>query len=180
MSGHSASVHVLSGESGSGKTTLCVRTVSLLQRAGVQVAGIVSPARFEGGKKTGIFVQDVRTGSRRLLAEPGKGDGLGWSFDPEALRWGSDVLKTAAPCDVLVIDELGPLELKQGKGWTAAWDVLNAHPAVAALVVVRPSLVDSLKDRLRSRDARMISTTPSLPSDEELAKLILSDIAERE
>ena len=85
MTEGTARIFVLCGEAGTGKTTLCLQTAALLQKGYVRVAGIVSPARFEGERKTGIFVQDIRSGERCLLAVPGNENGLGWRFDPDAL-----------------------------------------------------------------------------------------------
>ena len=177
MNRSSPHVFVLSGKSGAGKTALCIATVALLQRAGLVVAGLVSPARFDGGRKTGIVVQDIRSGGRRLLAERGDHDGLGWRFDPDALQWGSDVLQAATPCDVLVVDELGPLELKHNKGWTVACDVLDARNFLVALIVVRPSLIQTLKQRLRGHDLAAIPVTESSPSAETLSNAVLSRLA---
>lgn len=179
MNKHSPSIFLLSGKSGAGKTTLCSRTVALLQDAGVQVAGLLSPARIERNRKTGIFVRDIVSGQQRLLAgkhSRGRGAGLGWRFDPDALRWGSKILKSAAPSDVLVVDELGPLELKQDEGWTVAWEVLNANRFAAALIVVRPSLIESLKKRLEGHVLKIVSVTSSRRTAESLSQSILSSI----
>lgn len=179
MSGNSTQIHILSGESGAGKTTLCIATVARLQRVGAVVTGIVSPSRFEESRKTGIFVQDIRSGEQRLLAERGNHDNLGWSFDPDALQWGTDVLEAASPCDVLVVDELGPLELKHNKGWTIAWEVLDARNFLVALIVVRPSLIQTLKERLRGHNLEVIPVSPSAPSAETLFESVLSRLTRK-
>lgn len=176
MTEGTARIFVLCGEAGTGKTTLCLQTAALLQKGYVRVAGIVSPARFEGERKTGIFVQDIRSGERCLLAVPGNENGLGWRFDPDALQWGSDVLRASAPCDVLVIDELGPLEVKHGKGWMVAWNLLKSRPGPAALVVVRLSLLDLFREHLRRQDVEVIPVTPSSPSPETVSKAIFAAI----
>ncbi len=172
----STPVFVLSGASGIGKTTACLQTVALLQEAGVDVAGLVSPPRMERGEKTGIFVQDIRSGERRLLAERGSRNGPGWDFDPDALRWGSDILRRATPCAALVVDELGPLELQRNEGWTVALELLNAEAVMAALVVVRPALIDCLRQRLTGRPMNVISATPSLPTAKRLCDSLWSPL----
>ena len=51
---------------------------------------------------------------------------------------------------LLVIDEIGPLELSRGGGLTAALALLDAGPAPAwphALAVVRPTLVEDARTR---------------------------------
>src|SRR3990172_1791685 len=136
---------ILSGESGSGKTTICARVVSLTRVRGLEVAGLLTPPRLAGGCKVGLDVEDIHTGQRRPLAERvGGTDGPAtgsWHFHMDGLAWGTMVLGGATPCDLLVIDELGPLELLQDQGWTISLDQLRASRYHLALVVVRPALL---------------------------------------
>ncbi len=153
-------VLLLTGPRGSGKTTACRALVSdTVSRAGV-VAGIVCPARFRDGVKVGIDAVDVASGARRRLATrldgadayhaAAGGDLIlgSWSFDREALAWADDVLAASSPaCDLLVIDELGPLELLRGEGLTSALDLVDAAAAGLVVAVVRPELVDVALER---------------------------------
>jgi nucleoside-triphosphatase THEP1 len=157
---------VLSGESDCGKTTLCAQVAGLAGAAGLDVAGLLSPARRAGGRKVGIDVQDLRSGRRRPLAEaragsePDAGPGTeGWRFDPEGLAWGAELLGRATPCDVLVIDELGPLELLRGQGWRIGLDVLRAGGYRLALVVVRPALVGRFRAQVDGRELVTLAVT---------------------
>jgi len=134
---------VLTGPRGQGKTTLCRQLADLKASQGWQVAGLLSPARFEAGEKTGILVEEIRTGESRLLASRHAGEIRGysfgeWVFDPTALDWGNRILQHAGPAGLFIIDEIGPLEFKLGVGWMKAFNLLakNAYPA--SLVVVRP------------------------------------------
>ncbi len=177
MSRSSPYVFLLSGKSGAGKTQLCIRAIALLRETRARVTGIVSPARFEAGKKTGIYARDILSNEQRLLAQPGKQAGLGWVFDPATLDWGSQILRNAAPCDVLVVDEMGPLELERGEGWTAAFDILKTCGCAAALITIRPSLIAVLKERLRGYDVEVISVTPSSPGAGDLRDSVVSRLA---
>lgn len=143
---------ILTGESGSGKTTICTQIAALARARGLKVAGVLTPPRLAGGCRVGLDVEDIRTGECRPLAERvSVTDGPateGWHFHIDGLAWGTMVLRDATPCDVLVIDELGPLELVQGQGWAMSLDLLRASRFRLALVVVRPALLSCFQERL--------------------------------
>jgi nucleoside-triphosphatase len=143
---------LITGDSGTGKTTLCARLAATLRARGVDVAGVLTLPRYANGEKVGMDVADARTGARISLAERAtRGTGtadLRWKFDEIALARGAQILRAATPCDVLIVDELGPLELIHGKGWTVALEVLQTQHYRDALVVVRPHLVDEFRARV--------------------------------
>ncbi len=139
---------VISGEIGAGKTALCRALVDRARPAGWDVAGLLSPGVFEAGQKIAIQVEDLRSRERRLLAsrEPRAGFDLAfgqWHFDRVALAWGNHVLEHGAPCDLLMVDELGPLELVRGQGFTAGLAVLAGGRYRVGIAVVRPALVET-------------------------------------
>lgn len=166
---------IISGEIQAGKTTFCRLMAERAEDMGLSVRGVLSPAFFEGGRKVGIQVRDVSSGAERSLArlrssEPGDMETRRWSFDRDAAAWGSRVLEGSTPCDVLIIDELGPLEFERGQGWTAAFRVLEEGEYRAALVVVRPSLLDQALDRWPEAD--VLSLDPDMDLSEEADQLI--------
>lgn len=146
------SLALLTGGRGAGKTRWCEALARAGRDAGLAVAGLVSPPVLAGGEKTGIDLLDVASGERRLLAERARADfpgtaGLGWRFDPEALALGNALLSRVHTCDLLLVDELGPLELGRGSGLTAAFGLLDARRYRLAVVVVRPALVAAASAR---------------------------------
>lgn len=158
-------VFILTGPSGSGKTTACRELMALARQRGLDCAGIVCPARFENGRKTGIDLLNVRTGERRPLAKVDDRPAdlrIGpFRFDTPAMRWGIAVLDAACPCDVLIVDEIGPLELARGQGWVNALDVLRAGRFGAAVAVVRPGLVDALRSVVKHAPLRVLVVPPA-------------------
>lgn len=172
--GMNASILLVSGARMAGKTTLCRRLVDAARSRGWHVAGVLSPARFEGGIKTAIEVEDISTGERRILAQSGAGEALtpGWVFNPAALLWGDEVLGRATPCDLLVVDELGPLELVASRGWRAGVAAINTAQYRLALVVVRPELIPAA----RTRWSRASQVT--LPPQQPLNPLSLDPLVE--
>jgi nucleoside-triphosphatase THEP1 len=144
---------ILSGPRGSGKTTLCRDLAAAARRSGREVAGVISPARLLEARKVGIEALDLRSGESRQLAwkhdsaRPGMLELGTWSFDEAVLAWGNAVLRSATPCGLLVVDELGPLELLQGRGWIAGLDAIASGDYDRALVVVRPGLLEQARAR---------------------------------
>jgi len=138
---------LLTGEFESGKTKLCLDIYQLAQEAKVRVGGVISPAVFEGDKKTAIDVVDLKSGTRKRLAELRTSHQTDmeterWAFYSEVLDWGNEMLKEAVPCDLLLIDELGPLEFQRKEGWMNGFTAIESGDYSTALIVVRPSLID--------------------------------------
>jgi nucleoside-triphosphatase THEP1 len=152
-------IALVTGAVGCGKTTTCRRALELLQRGGMKAGGILSPARLDAcGAKTGIDVINVATGERRRLAEyvTSGGRTIGsYTFDERTLSWASGCIRAAVSdgCALLVVDEIGPLELVHHAGLVAALDLLADPKTVPhALVIVRRAYLERLQRRLNRRD----------------------------
>jgi nucleoside-triphosphatase THEP1 len=141
---HPPDLTVLTGPSGTGKTSACLGVADLAANLGLRVAGIVSPAVFVDGVKTAIDCFDLQSGQRRRLAtrveSPAPGE-LGYRFAESTVTWANAALARATPCDLLLVDEIGPLELVQGKGLVTALAALRSGAYGQAVVVVRPELI---------------------------------------
>jgi nucleoside-triphosphatase THEP1 len=162
------SIIILTGERGVGKTTVCREAVALVQAEGYACGGILTLAQPDGE----LDVLDVSSGETRRLtltpdAEPAIVQGR-FHFDPDTMDLGNVALTRIAPCQLLVVDELGPLELEQGRGWTKAFDALQRGDFALALVVVRPELLVRAQLRLPSSATTVLKVTPenrdNLPS----------------
>lgn len=154
---------ILTGDIRTGKTTWLEARVRELEAAGVPVRGVLAPGVWLDCKKVGIENALLPSRERVLLATPagdGCSTGLGWDFDAAALARVNAHLNGLAEttgekdarAGLLVIDEIGPLELRRGGGLTAALELLDAGPAPAwphALVVVRSGLADEVAARWR-------------------------------
>ncbi len=171
---------LLTGERKIGKTNLCQRVVEEAQQRGFSCTGVLSPALFDGKEKVGISLVDVASGEERPLASADDvSHGVRWgrySFVPSSLAWAGDLLAKATPCDLLVVDELGPLELELGQGLVRALDVLVQGGFSLALVVVRPALLDEV--RLRLKGKRPVTLEVTLSNRDQLSMQILSLLEE--
>ena len=149
-------IWIIAGERGVGKSSFCLRVASLARQAGWKVSGLLSLAQFEQGEKIAILAHDLLSRENRLLAKLHSsslsisGPRLGnWQFDSNTLAWGNELLKVALPCDLLVVDELGPLEFDQGIGWTSGFSALGEGLYKFAMVVIRPEYLPQAHARWR-------------------------------
>lgn len=145
-------LYILSGPRRVGKTTTCGRVAELCRARGIDLAGLICPAKIEYGHKCGIELVDLRTGNRRDLAvaddmaSPLRTDR--YRFDAEVMAWGSRVIDSATPCQVLMIDELGPLELIRNQGWVNGLEALRRGRYELGVVVIRPELVTAFQQAM--------------------------------
>ncbi len=158
---------VLTGWRGVGKTALCQQVVEVCRGRGQGVGGLLSPGRFSAGAKTGIWAEDLTSGERRLLASalPGElqGPQLGpWTFDDSVFAWGNQRLALTPAGELLVIDELGPLEFDQQRGWMASFDLLAQARHTLTLIVVRPECLEALA-RLGAQSGAQSGAQPGRP-----------------
>ncbi|PWB77736.1 MAG: hypothetical protein C3F15_02740 [Holophagae bacterium] len=155
-----APVVVVTGAPGSGKTAAVEAAVGVMRSRGCAVVGIVQPGVFSHGRKVGFMVRDLATGTEAALAERverGRGEhGTPFRFAREGLDLARRALGRVAPGSVLVVDEVGPIELR-GDGHMPALRRAIATPGLSAVVlVVRRQLVPSLLAALVTTDVTIV------------------------
>ena len=154
MSSPAPGLIILSGDIEQGKTRVCMQVADAMKAQGWDVAGILSPAVWKASEKIAIDSLDLRTGETRQLAirtiNAESPQGLRtkrWQFNADTLAWCNQVFTGMGSCDLLIIDELGPLEFERGQGMLAAFDAVEVGDYRLALVVVRPSLLAQARQR---------------------------------
>jgi nucleoside-triphosphatase THEP1 len=149
-----ARLALLTGPVGVGKTTIAERVVGLARRQGVACSGLLAPAMMNRcGQKVGIWGVDARTGERRILARTERdlgGPSVGpYSFDASALDWALGILeRSLCTGDLLVVDEIGKLELWKGTGLAPILPRLASTEVGTALLLVRDFLLTELQAQL--------------------------------
>ena len=147
-----AQIVIVTGLSGAGKTTWCARLAGLAEENALQVKGILSPGVYEKGRKIAINAKDLASGETHSLATLSESPGAElstprWQFVPETIAWANELLNQIDQTDLLIIDEIGPLELLRDKGLTAALDLVDDGQYQVACVVIRSSLVPKALQR---------------------------------
>jgi nucleoside-triphosphatase len=106
----------LTGEPGSGKTTAVRKTAELLTLRGVTVGGMLSGEIREGGIRVGFGLEDLVTNERGTLARVGLQGGprvgkYQVNLDDIERIGVRAIEKAVRDSEVVVVDELGPMEL---------------------------------------------------------------------
>lgn len=164
---------LLSGDSGVGKTTICKHVVEAATARGYRCAGLLCEPIVENGQRVGSHATDLATGRQRELTRTdrvlSKLQVGRWSFNPLTLEWGNAIFRGLGECDLLVIDEIGSLEVEQGMGWADAWGALERRRFAMALVIVRPRWVKRVHNLIA---AKQVLTATRATRDELPAQII--------
>ncbi len=148
-------ISIVSGSVGSGKTTFCNSVIEAIKDTAQgtwTITGILAPAVLAEDTKIGIDALDLTSGERRRLAQRLTDSSAGirtqrWSMDRGTIDWCNQVLRKSTPCDLLVVDELGPLEFERDEGFREGLTALDSGQYRAALVVVRTELLHFAEER---------------------------------
>jgi nucleoside-triphosphatase len=140
---------LLEGRPGVGKTTLAMAVVNALADKGVEVGGFTTEEIREQGSRVGFAIEAIG-GEREVMAH------VDYSGPPRVGKYGVDLEaleRVALPAlekraDVLVIDELGKMELYSQALCDAVTEAMGTGgDVVAAVQATSHSFTDSLKSR---------------------------------
>jgi nucleoside-triphosphatase THEP1 len=140
-------VLVLTGPVHHGKTTFLERASARWAKRGVRCSGFLSPVVTDANGETGYDLLELPGGQRRPYLRrqgPPEADRTGpFVFVPAALERARAVLRDPGAADLLVVDEVGPLELRGGGLWPALGEAVR-RPGTTALLVVREDILAGL------------------------------------
>ncbi len=132
-------VLLLTGASGVGKTTVLIKTVEALRARGVSVGGMISREAREGNMRVGFEIIDLTSGKHGWLAHMNQRGG------PQVGKYhvnlqdlenigAKAIMDAVEKCDVVAIDEIGPMELYSQKFKQAVKQALTSGKLVLAVV----------------------------------------------
>jgi len=152
-------IYLLTGAVGSGKTTFLERSLPSLRERHPNLDGYLSLRVLAAGETAGYDLRDLRTAARTpLLRKIGTADGqrVGpYVLLPRGLAAAGEIIRRGGPADLLIVDEVGPLELAGGGVWPALIGELSGRNR-PALVVVRESLIDDVRAAFAGRELKVI------------------------
>ena len=149
---------VLTGAPGVGKTTAVIRVARALKERGVKVGGIVSRELRINNMRVGFEFIDLTTNDRTVLASiTGNGPKVGKYFvNVAGCRFAAERLTNAVRnSDVIICDEIGPMELKSREFIDSVKNLLEVDKKV--IVVVHQKLQHLLTDEFRNKSSLLIN-----------------------
>lgn len=164
-------IRVLTGPLHSGKTSRLKAVVKRLKSRGVRTVGFLSEAVLEDREIAGYDLFDL--GSERsepFLRRGGEGDRQRtgpYGVVPEGLAKAEAILEGGRDAGLLVVDEVGPLEMRGGGLWPSLERVL---PVSNCLVVVQERVLEEFLDRVKSHGAEVFGLEEIQMMEDVLAK----------
>ena len=149
---------VLTGAPGVGKTTAVIRVGRALKERGVKVGGIVSRELRINNMRVGFEFIDLTSNDRSVLASiTGNGPKVGKYFvNIAGCRFAAERLTNAVRnSDVIICDEIGPMELKSKEFIDSVKNLLEVDKKV--IVVVHQKLQHPLTDEFRNKSSLLIN-----------------------
>ena len=169
------------GKPSSGKTSWCSKYIGWLRRQGLSVGGILCPEIHKHGEHTGFNAIDLLTGEEMPFARLSrdrsfkKGERVGdYTISKRGILFACNAIEKAVEnrCDLVIVDEVGPLELR-GKGLMPATELALAS-TVNVLIIVRSSLKEALQQHFPKYEFTVIADlSQSPPSVSKRAKWLL-------
>jgi len=148
---------LLIGEKGAGKTTVCRKIIGIAGEKRCRCSGVISSQQGDG-----LVVEDVSTGERKLLAASADSDPVldgirlcSFVFSREGIEFGKRAIAKGG--DLLIIDELGKLELG-GKGFDNALSVFASRDK-NSILVIRDKLKAEVLAKLGGVDFKTVEVT---------------------
>lgn len=151
-------VIIVTGAIGAGKTTVCEKLVNLLQRSGYSCGGILT---YKAPDES-LTIFDIQTGEKKPLASAENifnGPRTPkYSFNTEAINFGIRAIDKGVDSDVLIVDEVGYLELG-GKGFVNSLELIRAGRVKNSILVIRKELLSAFLAQLGGKPTVFETTT---------------------
>ncbi len=141
-------VFIIAGDQREGKTTFLRKTIKLLKESGQKVEGIMAEGIDVDGQRNGFHLIDVKDEKKKIVLCNIEGK-ENWEktgryyFNPDGLRFGRDVLSNISTDSIIVIDEIGPLEINGG-GWSDSIQKILLNYDNPMIWVVRRKLTEQI------------------------------------
>ncbi len=155
----------ITGLPGSGKTYALLRVIEMLQNDELRIGGMINEPIEDGRHKIGFTVKDLATGDNAVFAST--------SIESKVMvgKIGVDLSKleeigvkairdACQSCDIIVIDEVGKMEVESESFIEAVKEALDADKPMI-ITLHKKSRNPLLQDIRRRDDVRILEVTPT-------------------
>lgn len=155
----------ITGLPGSGKTYALLRVIEMLQDGEMSIGGMIDEPIGDGRHKTGFTVRNLLTGETEVFASVdieskimvGK---IGVDLSKLELVGVNAIREACEKCDIIVIDEVGKMEVESQAFIDAVKDALDAEKPMI-ITLHKKSRNPLLQDIRRRDDVRILEVTPT-------------------
>ncbi|MCD6510875.1 MAG: NTPase [Thermoprotei archaeon] len=172
----------LTGRPGVGKTSILLYLVEELRKRGYKVGGMISCEIRQGRRRVGFKIRDIASGREGILAHVNQSEGPRVSKYRVNLRDLNEVgvkaiERAMLEDDVIVIDEVGKMELFSREFVSAVKEALSSNKVVLGSVHLRAHhpLAKQIREG-RIKGIRIYEVT--LANRNHLCELLLNEILE--
>jgi nucleoside-triphosphatase len=154
---------LLTGRPGVGKTCVLLRAVDILKAEGYEIGGMVSREIRERGSRVGFEIVDFGTGRKGWLSH------INQPIGPQVGKYrvnlsdlntigASSILNAMKNADIIVVDEIGPMELFSSDFREAVINALDSNKMMICTIHYRA--LDPLINTIKAReDAQIFEVT---------------------
>ena len=155
----------ITGLPGSGKTNALIRVIEMLSGNELKVGGMIDEPVIEGRHRVGFTVRDIYTGEKAVFASSdieskimiGK---LGVDLSKIEEVGVKAIMRACEECDIIVIDEIGKIEVECQPFIDAVRFALDANKPML-ITLHKKSRNPLLQDIRRRDDVRILEVTPT-------------------
>jgi nucleoside-triphosphatase len=170
----------VTGRSGVGKTSVLLRAVDALKAKGYKVGGMISREIRERGVRVGFEIVDFHTGQRGWLAHVAQPTGPQISkyrvnLSDLNIIGASSIINAATDANIIVVDEIGPMELFSPEFKKAVDQAIRSSKPVVGTIHSRAQdpLINTIKAR---EDAEILEVT--YENREDLHNVIIDKVVQ--
>lgn len=155
----------ITGLPGSGKTYALLRVIEMLQDGEVKIGGMIDEPVGDGRHKTGFTVRNLLSGETEVFASTefeskvmvGK---IGVDLSTLEAVGVKAIREACECCDIIVIDEVGKMEVESEAFIEAVKEALDAEKPMI-ITLHKKSRNPLLQDIRRRDDVRILEVTPT-------------------
>ncbi len=155
---------VVTGSKGAGKSSSLAKVSEMIRTCNKSVGGVISPRIWKDGERTGYGLITAADGVKRMLATEVEGvlqDTFKYCtffFSNDVVDAGNNAIRDGLGADVLIVDEIGNMEIAGG-GWGRSMPLVAGHKR-HVILCVREDVVDKLRGQWGIIADKIIRVTP--------------------